>query len=151
MSSCEYCEIYKNTFLYRTPSVAASWGNRKSVCQRSSANFTSNKETSFKKHRTCLIIYRICRKSSVKKLLSEISQKSHENTCARVSFLTKLQTSIIKQTLAQVFFCEFCKSSRNTSSYRTRPEDASEIYLWTLAQTYKKCIFYYDMNVHQNS
>ena len=66
---------------------------------------------------------------SVKKLFSEISQKSQENTCARVSFLTKLQASIIKQTLAQVFFCEFCKSSRNTSSHRTRPADASEIYL----------------------
>ena len=93
----------------------------------------------------------VAQRCSVKKFLWEISQKSQENTCARVSFLTKLQASTIKQTLAQVFFCEFCKSSRSTSCYRTPSVDASEIYLWTLTQTYKKCIFFYDMNVHQNS
>ena len=33
---------------------------------------------------------------SVKKLLLEISQNSQKNTCARVSFLTKLQASGLK-------------------------------------------------------
>ena len=40
-----------------------------------------------------------------------------ENTCARVSFITKLQAD----TLTQVFSCEFCKSFKNTFSYRILP------------------------------
>ena len=53
---------------------------------------------------------------SVKKIFLENSQNSQENTCARVSFLIKLQTFrfIRKQTLAQVFSCEFCEFSKNT-------------------------------------
>ena len=43
----------------------------------------------------------------------EISQNSEENTCARVSFLIKLEAEfcnfIKKETLAQVFSCEFCE------------------------------------------
>ena len=54
-----------------------------------------------------------CKKVSIK-----ISQYSQENTCARVSFLLKLQASDCKftkkETLAQVFSCEFCKISKNT-------------------------------------
>ena len=34
----------------------------------------------------------VARRCSVKKVFLEISQNSQENTCARVSFLTKLQT-----------------------------------------------------------
>ena len=44
------------------------------------------------------------------------SQNSLENTCARVSFLIKLQASACnfdKETLAQVFCCEFCEISKN--------------------------------------
>ena len=45
------------------------------------------------------------------------------NTCARVSFLIKLQVEscnfIRKESLAQVFSCEFCVISKNTFSYRT--------------------------------
>ena len=48
----------------------------------------------------------------------EILQNSQENTCTRVSFLIKLQTSgcniMKKETLAQVFSCKFCKISTNT-------------------------------------
>ena len=47
----------------------------------------------------------------------EISQNSQENTCARVSFLIKLQEAcnfIKKEALAQVFSCEFCEISENT-------------------------------------
>ena len=40
-----------------------------------------------------------------------MSQNSQENTCARVSFLIKLQE---KEILAQVFSCEFCDISKNT-------------------------------------
>ena len=42
----------------------------------------------------------------------EISQNSQENTCAKISFLIKLQALacnfIKKETLAQVFSYEFC-------------------------------------------
>ena len=55
---------------------------------------------------------------SVKRVFLEISQNSQENTCARVSFLIKLQAEacnfIKKETLAQVSSCEFCKISKNT-------------------------------------
>ena len=51
-------------------------------------------------------------------MILEISQNSQGNTCARASFLIKLQTSacnfIKRETLAQVFSCEFCESSKNT-------------------------------------
>ena len=65
-----------------------------------------------------------------KKVFLEFSQNSQENTCARVSFQIKLQASgnfIKKETLAQVFSCEFCEISKNTFSYRTPPVAASVI------------------------
>ena len=59
---------------------------------------------------------------SVKKVFLGIPQNSLENTCARVSFLIKLQASglnfIKKETLAQVFSCEFCEISKNTFFHR---------------------------------
>ena len=51
------------------------------------------------------------RRFSVKKVFLEISQNSQENTCARVSFLIKLQVPGLK--------VEFCEISKNTFSYRT--------------------------------
>ena len=60
---------------------------------------------------------------TVKKVLLKISQNSQENTCARVSFLIKLQAEacnfIKKETLAQVFSCEFCEIFKNTFFRRT--------------------------------
>ena len=50
---------------------------------------------------------------SVKKVFLEISQ----NSCARDSFLIKLQATcnfIKKESLAQVFSCESCEVSKNT-------------------------------------
>ena len=55
----------------------------------------------------------------MKKIFLEISQKSLENTCARGSFIIKLQAFINKETLAQVFSCEFWKNPKNTFYYRT--------------------------------
>ena len=67
---------------------------------------------------------------SVKKAFLEIFQNSPENTCAKVSLLIKLQAEacnfIKKETLTQVFSCEFCKISENTFSYRTPPMAASK-------------------------
>ena len=56
----------------------------------------------------------VAKSCSVKKVFLEISQNSQENTCARVCNFIK------KETLAQVFFCEFCEISQNAFSYRTR-------------------------------
>ena len=46
-----------------------------------------------------------------------------ENTCARVSFSIKLQTS---ETVAQLFSSELFEISKNTFSYRTPPVAASK-------------------------
>ena len=60
----------------------------------------------------------VVQRCSVKKVFLEISQNSQENTFARVSFLIKLQAKVYyfikKETLAQVFFCEFFELSKNT-------------------------------------
>ena len=60
----------------------------------------------------------------------ENSQKSQENTCARVSFLIKLQAEacnfVKKETLVRVFSSEFCEISMNTFSYRALPVTASD-------------------------
>ena len=54
----------------------------------------------------------VAQRCSVKKVFLEISQNSQENTCGRVSFFIKLQTSagtfIKKETVAQLFSCKFC-------------------------------------------
>ena len=54
----------------------------------------------------------------LEKVFLEISQYSQENSYASVSFLIELQAEacnfIKKETLAQVFSCEFCEISRNT-------------------------------------
>ena len=50
-----------------------------------------------------------CKRCSVKKASLEISQNSQENSCAKVSFLVKLQAEA-----SQVFSCEFCEISKNT-------------------------------------
>ena len=58
------------------------------------------------------------------KVFLEVLQNSQGKTCARASFLIKLQTLdlqlyqacnfIKKEALAQVFSCEFCEISKNT-------------------------------------
>ena len=65
----------------------------------------------------------VAQRCSVNKMFLEISQNSQENTCARLSFLIKLQAEacnfIKKETLIQVFSCEFCEF------YTTPPVAAS--------------------------
>ena len=55
-------------------------------------------------------------------MLIETLQNSQENPCARVSFYCNF---IKKETMAQVFSCEFCKIFKNTFFYRTPPVAAS--------------------------
>ena len=52
----------------------------------------------------------------MKKGVPKISQNLQENTCGRISFLTKLQACnfIKKDALAQEFSCEFCEIFKNT-------------------------------------
>ena len=63
------------------------------------------------------------------KVFLKISQNSQENTCARVSFLIKLQVEacnfIKKRDPGKGDSCEFCEFSKNTFSYRTSPVTAS--------------------------
>ena len=64
-------------------------------------------------------------------LFLEIPQNSGENICARVSFLIKACNFIKKETLAQVFSCEFCEISKK--AFFTE-------HLWTTASvTLIKC------------
>ena len=58
------------------------------------------------------------------------SQNSQENTCARVSFLIKLQSSSMqvyykRDSGKKAFSCEFGKTFKNTFFYRTPPLAAS--------------------------
>ena len=72
----------------------------------------------------------VAQRCSVKKLFLEISQNSYQNTCVRISFLIKLQAStcnfIKKESLAQVFPCEFCEIFKNTYFYITPLVAASD-------------------------
>ena len=75
----------------------------------------------------------VVQRCSVKKVLLEISQNSQENSCARDSFLTKLQALGLqlyfkKETLAQVLTCEFCEISRDTFFHRTPLVAASVLF-----------------------
>ena len=55
-----------------------------------------------------------------------MSQNLQENISAIVSFFNKVLINFIqKETLAQVFSCEFCGISKNIFSYRTPPVAAS--------------------------
>ena len=51
----------------------------------------------------------VVRRFSVKKMLLKILQNSQENICARVSFLIVIK----KETLAQVFSCEFYETFKS--------------------------------------
>ena len=62
-----------------------------------------------------------------KKVFLKFSQNSQENTCARASFLIKLQAEtcnfISKETLAQLLSCKFCEIFKNTFFYRKPIDD----------------------------
>ena len=68
------------------------------------------------------VVFRRC---SVKKVFLKISQNSQENTCATVCNFIK------KETLAQVFFCEFYGSFKNIFFYETPLVAASTFSLFS--------------------
>ena len=80
---------------------------------------------------------------SVKKVFLEISQNSQENTCARVSFLIKLQALGKKETLAQVFSCVICEISKNTFFYGTPLVAASDMIQLSFTIFLNKTVFYF--------
>ena len=63
----------------------------------------------------------VVRRCSLKKVLLEISQNSQENMCQSLFF-----NKVEKETLAQLFSCEFCENSKNTFFDRTPLVAASE-------------------------
>ena len=85
----------------------------------------------------------VVQRCSAKKVFLEISQNSQQSTCARVSFLIKLQGEacnfIKKETLAHVFSCEFCGISKNTfftehfwtTVSKLTQKDSPSIVCWT--------------------
>ena len=68
----------------------------------------------------------VVQRCAVKKVFLDFSQNSLENICSRVSFLIKLQAFIKKETLAQVFSCEFYEISKNTFLHTTPLVAASD-------------------------
>ena len=70
----------------------------------------------------------VAQRCFVNKVFLKISQNSQENTCARVSFLIKMQSwglQLYSKRDSGTGTCEFCKISKNTCSYRTPPKAAS--------------------------
>ena len=76
---------------------------------------------------------RSCGTCSVRKVFLEILQNSQENTCARVSFLIKLQAIKI-ETLAQMLSCKLSGIFKNTFFYRTPLDDC-----FSNVETLTKC------------
>ena len=78
----------------------------------------------------------------------KISQDSQENTCARVSFLIKLQVSVCnfikKETLAQVFSCEVCKNFKNTFFTEQLWTTASKIWICVFLQLHSQTMWQID-------
>ena len=76
-------------------------------------------------------------------------QNSQENTSASVSFLIKLQTACIftkKETLTQVFSCEFCENRKNTFFTEHLWETASiliHLIYWTKFRQFRIPTFFY--------
>ena len=57
----------------------------------------------------------VAQRCSLKKVFSEISQNSHENTWTESLFPEAEACNFIKKlTLAQAFSCEFCEIAKNT-------------------------------------
>ena len=68
----------------------------------------------------------------MKKVPIEVAQNSHENTCVRVSFSEPPPCNFIKkETVAQVFPCEFCEIHRETPFFM-------EDLWWLLLQSKKQ-------------
>ena len=76
---------------------------------------------------------------SVKKVFLKISQNSQENTCVSVPFSLKLQAEacnfIKKETLAQVFSCEFCEIFKKNAAGTFESECCSSVTIRSVSET----------------
>ena len=89
------------------------------------------------------------------KVFLQISQNSQENTCARASFLIKLQASncsfIKKEALAQVFSCEFYEIFKKTFFLQIPPVAASahEIIFFQINSTSLPLVYFITVLISQ--
>ena len=74
---------------------------------------------------------------SAKKVHLEISQNSQENTCARGNFIKK-------DTLAQVFSCEFCKISKCTACNFIQKDTLTQVLSCEFCEISKSTFFTYN-------
>ena len=69
---------------------------------------------------------------STKDILKNFTKSRGKHLCQSLFFNKTVDlrpaTLLKKETLAQVFSCQFCKNFKNTFFYRTPPVAASEVY-----------------------
>ena len=93
------------------------------------------------------------RKCSLRKGVLKNFAKFAKTTCARVSFLTKLQVwpaTLLKETLAQVFSCEFYEISKNTFSTEHLWATASVLHIFS-CNSRKTIRFHFKRNKYYKS
>ena len=109
MFPCEFLEIFRNKFFYRTHPVAAS------VIHIVNIGISLNHGFKLINLCTCVLLYGL--HNPILKFTILYTTNTQENTCTRVSFSVKLLAEacnfIKKETLAQVFSCEFCEIFKN--------------------------------------
>ena len=77
----------------------------------------------------------VVQRCSIKQVFLKIWQNSQENTCARVSFLIKLQA----EAQAQVFSCEFCEFFKNICFHK-KPTVAASVQTNFTYQNMNACV-----------
>ena len=87
------------------------------ILQKNSKSLLLNIKTKATQDTVQFFTEAVVRRCSAKKVFLKISHNSQETTCARASFLIKLQT----------WGCEFCEIPKNTCSYRITPVAASVV------------------------
>ena len=88
----------------------------------------------------------VVKRCSVKKVSLKISEKSQENTCASLFFKSFLPVNFIKkETLVQVFSCEFCEIFKNTFFHWTPPVAASGLCNYAVLMFYEIFEFISDL------
>ena len=94
------------------------------VIIRLKISFIIYTEIGFRIYHYLIVIEAAARRCSVKKMFLKVLQNWQENTGVRVSACNFSK----KETLAQVFSCEFYEISKNTFSYKTLPLAASNMF-----------------------
>ena len=126
-----YEKFYVHEKIVRTPNWRRSFiknllsKKRKKTCKPSNRNLNRN---------SIRMSEAVTRSCFVKKMFLKVSQNSQKNTCARVFFLIKLQTSgnfIKKAALAQMFSYEIWENLW-ALFYITHPVVTFWIFIWII-------------------